>query len=71
MREGADWIIYEVVEGGEMIVTHVSHPAGIILPGKPASKQNGKIHRYVRYICVNILESWGKKCRRSKFYQLR
>ena len=40
---------YEVVEGGELIVTHLSYPAGIKLADKPG-----------RYICVKILESLGK-----------
>ena len=39
---------YEVVEGGELIVSRVSHPAGIILPGKPASKLNGNKSKICR-----------------------
>ena len=27
-----------------------------------------KCHRYGRYICVKILESWGKKCRRPRSF---
>ena len=27
-----------------------------------------KCHRYGRYICVKILEGWGKKCRRPRSF---
>ena len=27
-----------------------------------------KCHRYGKYICVKILESWGKECRRPRIF---
>ena len=33
-----------------------------------AKSRVAKCHRYGRYICVKILEGWGKKCRRPRSF---
>ena len=35
---------------------------------KESSFRVVKCHRYSRYICVKILEGWGKKCNRTRGY---